>query len=68
MLHADVGIYFDYTPDPVTSTTSYTYFPQGNNSTLTAGSSATNAPLAGTRAQQAFNYAKNNTLFLDDLI
>jgi len=68
MLHADMGIYYDYTPDPVTQTTTYTYFPQGSNSVLTAGTSSSHFPLAATRAQQAFEYANNNVLFLDDLI
>jgi hypothetical protein len=31
MLHADMGIYFDYTPDPINHTTTYKYYPQGNN-------------------------------------
>jgi len=35
---------------------------------LTQGTHAKNFPLAPARAQQAFNYAKNNTLFLHDLI
>ena len=68
MLHADMGIYYDYTPDAVTKTTSYVYYPQGNNATLTQGNLPNSAPLAPNRAQQAFNYAKNNTLFLNDLI
>jgi len=67
MLHSDMGIYYEYTPD-ANQSTNYTYYPQGYNTTLTAGNHSRSFPLAGARAQQAFRYAKNNTLFLHDLI
>jgi len=68
MLHADMGIYYDYVPNPVTGTTTHTYFSQGNNRTLTQGTAPNNFPLAPNRAQQAFEYANNNTLFLNMFI
>ena len=40
MLHADMGIYYNYTPDPITHATTYKYYPQGNNQTLTSAQGA----------------------------
>ena len=68
MLHSDMGIYYNYTIDPLTKRTASIYYPQGNNATLTQLNGTNRAPLAPDRAQQAFNYAKNNTLFLNDII
>jgi len=53
MLHSDMGIYYDYVPH-AKKILSYTYFPQGNNKTLTQGKAKNNLPLAPNRAQQAF--------------
>ena len=45
----------------------FRYYPQGNNERLIR-TNPNVQPLAPNRSQQAWNYAKNNVLYLGDLI
>jgi len=68
LLHTDMGIYFDYEPDPKTNFTYRSYFPQGHNKELSSSEDENALPIAFKRASQAFGYAKDNKLFLNDLL
>lgn len=65
MLINDMGIYYEFTNDP---NSNFSYYPQGNNQALTSRNGPNYHPIAYSRAQQAWNYAKNNNLFQNDLV
>jgi len=65
MLISDMGIYYDFTPDP--DSLNFPYYPQGNNKFLKSRENPGDHPIAYKRARQAWNYAKDNSLFQDDL-
>ena len=66
MLISDMGIYYDYTPDP--DSLNFPYYPQGNNKVLTSRNHPNDHPIAQKRAEQAWKYSKNNNVFQDDMV